>query len=55
MKYLTFKNITWAAMAIVIIYLLTCNRKSVSPVVNIKPIQEQVAAVVHDSIISQHF
>jgi len=54
MKYLTFKNISWAVMAIVIIFLLTCNRKS-APQVLVKTITEQKEVVRHDSIISQHF
>lgn len=54
MKYLTFKDITWAAMAIVIIFLLTCNRKSPGEVI-VKTITEQKEVVRHDIIISQHF
>lgn len=54
MKYLTFKNVTWAAMVIVIIFLLTCNRKSPGEVI-VKTITAQKEVVRHDSIISQRF
>lgn len=54
MKYLTFRNITWVAMAIVIIFLLTCNRQAPGKVV-IKTITEQKETVLHDSIVSQYF
>ncbi len=53
--HLTIKNLLIAVLAIVILYLLTCNKKVavVTPIV--KPISEQREAVRIDSIASQKF
>jgi len=53
--HLTIKNLLIAVLAIVILYLLTCNKKvaDVTPIV--KPISEQREAVRIDSIASQKF
>lgn len=54
-KYISIKNIIILALAIVVLYLLTCNKKPVPSLPIVKTVSEQKQAVRVDSVASKSF
>jgi len=54
-KYISIKNIIILALAIVVLYLLTCNKKPAPALPIVKTVDEQKAVIKVDSVASKSF